>query len=187
VTDAVDVPGLLAIVDEWVAAGGQLYVTLDPTECRWLLRLRSGETAGCPVDRADRLLIALGLHDRLGELLPPVNPGRRSGLWSKPHPLRKLDERQIAAAHRLHIEGGLSLRELGRQLWERLGYSSPHSCAQALSDAFRRAGLPRRDRVAATIAASTTHGRGARANKAAYKRWHRATFGPWPSDHRRHA
>lgn len=94
----------------------------------------------------------------------------------------KLTRQQALAAYRLHIEGGYSIRELGRLLWERHGYSSPQSCANSLSDLFRRLHRPARDRIAATVAVSTTHGRGARADKAAYKRWHRATFGPWPSD-----
>lgn len=94
----------------------------------------------------------------------------------------KLTAAQVRAAHRLHVDGNVSIRELGRLMYERFGYSSPQSCSNCLSDLFKRAGLRARDRVAATVLASTTHGRGARANKAAYKRWHRETFGPWPSD-----
>jgi hypothetical protein len=94
----------------------------------------------------------------------------------------RLTAAQVRAAHRLHVEAGLSIRELGRQMWERFGYANEKSCANSLSDLFKRAGLPARDRIEATVAASTTHGRGARADKAAYKRWHRHTFGPWPSD-----
>jgi len=97
----------------------------------------------------------------------------------------RLTAAQVRAAHRLHIEGGLSIRELGRQMWERFGYASPQSCSNSLSDLFKRAGLQARDRVEATVKASTTHGRGARADKAAYKRWHRELFGPWPSDRKR--
>ena len=94
----------------------------------------------------------------------------------------KLTRAQALAAYKLHIEGGVSIRELGKLMWERYGYSSPHSCANSLSDLFKRLHRPARDRVQATILASTTHGRGSRANKAAYKRWHRETFGPWASD-----
>jgi hypothetical protein len=94
----------------------------------------------------------------------------------------KLTRAQVIAAHKLHIDGGLSIRELGRRLWQPYGYASARSCANSLSDLFKTLGLPARDRVAATVAASTTHGRGARRDKAAYKRWHRSEFGPWPSD-----
>ena len=97
----------------------------------------------------------------------------------------KLTRPQIYAAHRLHTEGGYSIRELGRLLWQRHGYASPRSCANSLSDLFARVGLPARDRIEATRKASTTHGHGARADRAAYKRWHRATHGPWPSDNGR--
>lgn len=102
-----------------------------------------------------------------------------------PYRLRKdakLTRAQIVAAHRLHTEDGISIRELGRQMWERFGYSSPRSCANSLSDLFATVGLPARDRIDATVKASTTHGRGGRADKAAYKRWYRETFGPWPGD-----
>lgn len=99
----------------------------------------------------------------------------------------KLSKAQVRAAHRLHIEGGVSIRELGRLLYERHGYASPQSCANSLSDLFRRYGLQARDRIEATRAASRKHGRGARAEKAAYKRWHRAEFGPWPSDKKKAA
>lgn len=96
----------------------------------------------------------------------------------------RLTRAQVLAAHQLHIEGGMSIRELGRRLWERNGYASAKSCANSLSSLFATLGLEARDRIEATRAASTTHGRGARKDKAAYKRWHRETFGPWPSDRR---
>ncbi len=94
----------------------------------------------------------------------------------------KLTRDQAVVLHRIHIEGGLSIREIARQVWERYGYANAHSCANSLCDLFKRLHRPARDRVEATRIASTTHGRGARAEKAAYKRWHRETFGPWPSD-----
>jgi hypothetical protein len=110
-----------------------------------------------------------------------VKYGKREYKWRTD---ARLTAAQVRAVHRLHVEAGLSVRELGRQMWQRFGYSSPQSCANSLSDLFKRAGLRARDRVEATVAASTTHGHGARAEKAAYKRWHRATYGPWPSDRR---
>ena len=104
---------------------------------------------------------------------------KRDYRWRKD---AKLTRDQVATLHRLHVEHGISIRELGRQLWERHGYASAHSCANSLSDLFARQHRTARDRVEATRLASTTHGKGARADKAAYKRWHRETFGPWPSD-----
>jgi hypothetical protein len=93
----------------------------------------------------------------------------------------------VDAAHRLHVVGGLSIRELGRQLYRRFGYSSDKSCAMALSTAFHRHGLPTRDRIEAAIAASTTHGRASRGEKNAYRRWRRRQVrhglaAPWPSN-----
>ena len=76
----------------------------------------------------------------------------------------KLTRDQVVAAHRLHTEGGYSIRALGRLLWQRYGYASEKSCANSLSDLFATVGLPARDRIEATRIASTTHGRGARAD-----------------------
>lgn len=94
----------------------------------------------------------------------------------------KLTREQVRAAYLLYRDRGLSLRALGALLYERFGYASAASCANSLHDLFKGEGYRLRDRIEATKAASTTHGRGARADKAAYKRWHRAEFGPWPSD-----
>ncbi len=171
---------LAAVIRRWTAAGNTID-SLPGSSPRIARAILAGERQEVGVDTADRLLVALGMPEALNDLAP-YQPTKRSGTWTAPHPLRKLTPEQVAAAHRLHWDGGLSIRELGRQLYERLGYSSAKSCAMALSTAFARAGLHRRDRIAATVAASTTHGRGSRADKAAYKRWHRETFGPWPSD-----
>jgi len=94
----------------------------------------------------------------------------------------KLTREQVRAAYVLYREQGLSLRALGKLLYERFGYASPASCANSLHDLFQGEGFKLRDRIDATVTASTTHGRGARKDKAAYKRWHRAEYGPWPSD-----
>ncbi len=94
----------------------------------------------------------------------------------------KLTRAQVRAAYVLYRDRGLSLRAVAGLLWERFGYASQASCANSLHDLFVGEGFLLRDRVAATVAASTTHGRGARADKASYKRWHRSEFGPWPSD-----
>lgn len=71
---------------------------------------------------------------------------------------RKLTDGQVRAAHTLYIERRLSLRDLGRLLWERFGYASAASCANSLSEAFIDLGLPRRDRIEATIEKSLRHG-----------------------------
>jgi hypothetical protein len=77
----------------------------------------------------------------------------------------KLTVPEIRTAHERYLAGE-SLRALGRALWQQHGYASPHSCANALSDAFLREGLPTRDRIEATIAAATVHGMASRADRA---------------------
>lgn len=71
---------------------------------------------------------------------------------------RLLTDDQVRTAHRLHWSEGLSMRELGRRLYVQYGYASAKSCATALSVAFTKLALQRRDRIEATRLASTTHG-----------------------------
>jgi hypothetical protein len=172
---------VVPVIEEWRSAGGVLDA-LPPSIARTCRRLISGEQESIGLDALDRLLLALDRPDAF-DALAPVAPriGRAGYFWPSPHPLRRLTPEQVAAAHVLHL-GGMSIRELGRQLYERNGYASAKSCSMALCDAFKRAGLHRRDRIEATVIASTTHGRGSRSDKAAYKRWHRETYGAWPSD-----
>lgn len=176
----VDAPALAAVLLEWRAEGGAPYLTFGPADARRFADVIAGRVAAVSLDIADRMLLAIGWQDRLAEIAPP--PGKPPRAWSKPHPARKLTAAQVRAAHVIYEQRGLSLRQLGALLWERYGYASPQSCANALHDLFRAQGLPRRDRIAATIAANTVHGRGARNDRAAYKRWHRRTHGRWPSD-----
>jgi hypothetical protein len=88
----------------------------------------------------------------------------------------RLTDDQFEVLHKAHIRGA-SIRDLGRQVWQAAGYSSPKSAAVAISSGFKRLHLPARDRVEATVQASTTHGHGSRTNKAAYRRWHRRQTG----------
>jgi hypothetical protein len=91
----------------------------------------------------------------------------------------KLSREKVFAAHRLHMGGGFSIRELGRRLAGPYGYASPHACAQALMRGFRFYNLPARDRVEASVAAHLKHGRARRKGQpgsdlAAYARERRA-------------
>lgn len=98
---------------------------------------------------------------------------------------RRLTDAQVRQAHRLHWEKGLSLRELGRQLYKKAGYATAQSCANALSNAFAGMALKPRDRIDATVLVSTTHGHSKRnpqtaeelAAKAARRRELRAAQG----------
>lgn len=90
-------------------------------------------------------------------------------------PAAKMTDQQVRDAHTAYMDGK-SLRALARDLWETYGYASPGSCVNALSAFFIRDGLPTRDRIEATIAASTVHGlagRDARARTDLRFRMHR--------------
>lgn len=146
---------LAASIAVWRQDGGRLS-QLDETTQRAIHRIEH-EQAVVSIDLADRILVRLGLQTMLAELAGPPSPGKRSGLWTRPHPLRKLSPEQVAAAHKLHA-AGMSIRELGRQLWLKLGYASPGSCANAISDAFKRGGLARTPAAEMTRRRCTTHG-----------------------------
>jgi hypothetical protein len=60
-----------------------------------------------------------------------------------------LTDDQVRAAHVLY-ERGLSLNDLGKLLYELYGYADYRTCADALSRAFQRLGLPARDRISAS-------------------------------------
>lgn len=68
-----------------------------------------------------------------------------------------LTDDQVRAVHRLYAQG-LSLRQCADRILDRTRYSSRMSCANALGEHFARLGLPRRERIEATVAASTVHG-----------------------------
>lgn len=144
---------IVSFLREWVSAGNRLG-SLPPSQERYARRLLDGEQTSCNVDSVDRLLLEMG---ELGVLCllypPPKRASRRGYTWPKPHPLRRLTTEQVHAAHRLHL-AGMSIRELGRQLYERHGYASAHSCATALCEAFARHSLEARDRAEAAAAAN---------------------------------
>jgi len=64
-----------------------------------------------------------------------------------------------AAQHR----AGWSLRSIARLNWHRWGYASDKTALEALRTAMRTLELPVRDRIEATVLASTMHGNSRRA------------------------
>jgi hypothetical protein len=69
----------------------------------------------------------------------------------------KISLKEARAAHEAHM-AGWSLRALGRMHYREWGYASPGSAASALTYVFRALDLPTRDRITATVEASTVHG-----------------------------
>jgi hypothetical protein len=152
---------------------------------RMAQRVRDGEQATVKFDYADELLTRYGDGTRLEDLWPDefaraaddlfqvqvlgrkVDSRGRDATRRRGVPARLSDE-QLRAAHRLHIAAGLSVRELGRRGWQAWGYATPKSAATALSKGWRRLGLFARDRIEATVKASTVHGHATRAAKARY-------------------
>lgn len=104
-------------------------------------------------------------------------PGKPRGKWGK------MTEPQIRAVHIAHWEQRIPINELGRRYWERFGYASANACANSLGRFFKELELPRHDRIAMTVQASTKHGLARRRHPKAggkfgngaktrgYKRW----------------
>jgi hypothetical protein len=84
---------------------------------------------------------------------------RRRGVPSR------INDRQARVLHAAHLERRASVRELARNVHEQLGYRSPGSCVEGIRAAWARLGLDARDRVDATVLASTVHGRARRSGK----------------------
>lgn len=128
------------------------------------------------VEKADRWLTTYNDGTRLVDLWPDLNDeGARADVDSRGRDLTKkrgipakLTDDQLQAVYLLHMNAGLSLRELARQGWNTWGYSSEKSALNALSSNLRRMGLEPRNRIEATVKASTVHGLASRKAKRDY-------------------
>lgn len=74
----------------------------------------------------------------------------------------KIPLRAALEAHAAH-QAGWSLRALARLHWRDWGYAGPGACLEGLRAVFRTLDLPVRDRIDATVEASTVHGHSRRA------------------------
>lgn len=87
----------------------------------------------------------------------PVGSGRNSVFRSDFGRSYNMTEDQIREAHAMHVDG-LSLREIGREMWERTYYASPRTLATQLTQLFRARGLWIRSRVEATVLSNEKRG-----------------------------
>src|SRR3990172_6921294 len=94
---------------------------------------------------------------------------KRKGGWKRPDLHGRISESAARALHAKY-ETGISARTLGRELYRVLGYKTTNPCEAAIGAAFHRYGLPVRDRIAATILASTTSGLSPRDHRERYRR-----------------
>lgn len=75
--------------------------------------------------------------------LPPLPEEKPAhGGWG-PEPGRGslLSDENVLALHRLHIEGGVSIRELARRIYRKAGYASWEAAMHGIRRGFRRLGL----------------------------------------------
>lgn len=82
---------------------------------------------------------------------------RQRGGWKRPDKTSLINEASARAIHAKYSQG-VSARKLAQRLYLVLGYKSPATCEAAIGVAFKRYGLPVRDRIAATVLASTKNG-----------------------------
>lgn len=108
----------------------------------------------------------------------PLEERRRRGGWKRPDLSGNLTEAQLRVLYRAHTTQSLSINALAKRIYARVGYASYGSAASAISKGWQRLGLPARDRIEATVLASTTHGMGRRnRDEQAYRRFHRDQMG----------
>ena len=82
---------------------------------------------------------------------------KRKGGWKRPDLRGRISEAAARAIHAKYATG-VSARTLGRELYQVLGYKTANTCETAIGDAFKRYGLARRERIEATVLASTSSG-----------------------------
>ena len=107
----------------------------------------------------------------------PTNQAKKRGKPAGVH--GRLKDEHIRVIHRYH-ERGHSIRELGRQIYVKMGYASAESAAMAISEGFKRLHLPAQGQPEAT--ASSNRRRAAKdspgkSSAAEYKRWLRKKNG----------
>lgn len=114
-----------------------------PTCAEQVTPMPSGKCVWCDTPTAERA---------------PLKRGKPFGVYGY------LTDAQVRAVHRLY-EQGLSLRACAKRIYPRTRYASEKACANALHGHFVRLGLPRRERIEATVLASTVHGMARRASR----------------------
>ncbi|MEI6446506.1 MAG: hypothetical protein WCO96_01345 [Actinomycetes bacterium] len=89
----------------------------------------------------------------------------------------RIPDADLRVLHRAYLQGH-SLRALGAAVWERYGYSSTKSAANAIHAGFVRLKLPRRDKAAMMAERNRVHGQATRdGDRDAYRRWRRRQTG----------
>lgn len=86
----------------------------------------------------------------------------------------RINKADLRKLHLLHVEGGMSIRQLGIATRERFGYSKPVYCEQAIRRGWQRLGLIYRDRAEANRvsgAARRMEGSPGKQDRAAYDKW----------------
>lgn len=108
----------------------------------------------------------------------PLERRHRRGGWKRPDLTAKLTDDQLRALYRAYIFHGLSANALAKRIYRKVGYSSHGSAGTAIGKGWKRLGLPARDRIEATVLASTTHGMGRRnRDEQAYRHWRKEQMG----------
>lgn len=101
------------------------------------------------------------------------NGGKPAGVYGK------LTDDHLRALHVAHMQG-TSMRELGRRVYERMGYASAKSATGAMQKGWQRLNLPTRDRLDAIRLSNVeraTPGSPGTADRSTYKKWLRRKAG----------
>jgi hypothetical protein len=161
--------GLDRLAREVEASGLMSYAAA----ARGFNRIRTQPTVS--VDFVDRVLTAIGRPDIFVELVPLdvdelVDEPKRRGGWSRPD-RHRFARAEVETIYRLHTELGLSLREIARRLYPRLGYASEASCLETIRLSLKREGFRARPQpIATTLSNQARRQRPAGETKSEYKR-----------------
>lgn len=70
----------------------------------------------------------------------------------------RFTDEALRKCYELHMRRDLSLNDLGKAMFEKMGYKNHHSCAVAIAHGWKRLGLKARDRIEMTRVKSTKNG-----------------------------
>lgn len=132
--DHIDAAALVAYLEERGFALGDLVLGFHSR------RIREWRKGGpVSVFAADPVLTKLDVHpDELpDELWVTEDSGPSYRPLRVPH---RLSDNHLRALHGFHLDG-VSVKELGRRVWDRAGYASEEAAANAIARGFTRLGL----------------------------------------------
>lgn len=113
--------------------------------------LRRWDEGSMRIRRAELEDAVMRSHFSLWDIYPELENEPVDELAERRETRRRSDARitddQLRILNAIHVERGVSIRELGRQIWEQVGCSSPGAADSAIRRGFKRLHLPIEKRI----------------------------------------